>query len=140
MRAPPPISSLRLALAVAVAVAVTVTGCATGTAGSQPASVTSAPAAVLTTASDDLQCPARDLAIALQLGGPVGRGYARFLVDGCGERALYIESCVSEPPDARWVRIPEYGSSTFCRYLIASRLRFAAPADRRDAGSPPVTP
>jgi len=102
----------------ATAGALALLGCATAASprAARPCSEGTAAATVLATARTDLGCPAERLAIALELHGTVSKGTARFLVDGRGERALYIEACKEAPPD------------TCCRYLIASRIPLAGPA------------
>jgi len=74
----------------ATAGALALLGCATATSprAARPYSEGSAAATVLATARTDLGCPAERLAIALELHGTISNGTARFLVDGCGERAL----------------------------------------------------
>jgi hypothetical protein len=107
-------------------------GCATSPPGLPPFAA-SATATVLATAGTDLGCPAERLAIALELYGTVSKGTARFLVDGCGERALYVEACQEAPPDQRWVLIADY-SGLYCRYFITSRFPLVGPAS--DGGTP----
>lgn len=71
-------------------------------------------ATVLRTAAGDLACPAVEVVLRLE------RRYAntavpRYVVEGCGKRALYVETCEDYPR---------------CRYLVVSVVPLAPPVSQ----------
>ena len=72
---------------------------------------------VLDLAARDLACPRGEVSIAMTLDRRYANGYSlRYVVDGCGTRALYAEDC---------------RQMSACRYLIASRMALGATAGPR---------
>jgi hypothetical protein len=67
---------------------------------------------VLDVAARDLECARTDVAIVMTFDRRFGNSYSlRYLVDGCGQRALYGEDC---------------SKMTACEYIIASRMPLPA--------------
>ena len=95
--------------------------------------------AALRSAARDLACPLGELHVEATLVPRYDQNAAlRFLIDGCGQRASYVEDCevtsgAPASPDA--VRVSDV---VWCRYLLVSRvsLRPEPPAVDRPAGSP----
>ncbi|MCA9589908.1 MAG: hypothetical protein KC657_31605, partial [Myxococcales bacterium] len=85
--------------------------------------------AVLQVAARDLQCPLA----SLRVDAETRRRYLnetafRFVVEGCAQRAGYVEACdlVGDAPPAGWVTID---GSLACRYILVTHLTLApAPA------------
>ena len=95
--------------------------------------------AALRSASRDLACPVGDLHIEATLTPRYDQTAAlRFLIDGCGQRAGYVEDCevtAGAPASLDAVRVSDV---VWCRYLLVSRvsLRPASPAAEGTSGSP----
>lgn len=95
--------------------------------------------AALRSASRDLACPLGELHVESTMVPRYDQNAAlRFLIDGCGQRASYVEDCevtsgAPASPDA--VRVSDV---VWCRYLLVSRvsLRPASPAVEGTSGSP----
>jgi hypothetical protein len=80
---------------------------------------------VLRTAEADLGCPLASLRVVTQTRREYLNETAfRFVVEGCGERAGYVEACdiVGEPPPAGWSTV---SGSLACRDLLVTRVRLA---------------
>ncbi len=92
-----------------------------------PASADSSPeetrATLLRTAAADLSCPTKvDVVLTLERRY-ANTASARYVVEGCGKRALYAETCEAYPS---------------CRYLVLSILAISTePPPAASPGSPP---
>ena len=82
---------------------------------------------VLEQAAKDLPCPVGDLRIVVETPRRyLNEAAFRFVVEGCGERLGYVESCVvfdAPPADYRVI-----DGSLACRDVLVTRLRLTAPA------------
>lgn len=79
----------------------------------------------LRTASEDLGCAVESMMIATTLERRLSNSsVARYVIEGCGERALYVEQCESsdEPSGEGFQPVQGAPSSFRCRYLIVSRV------------------
>jgi hypothetical protein len=79
--------------------------------------------AVLREAATDLACPLASLHVEAETERRyIGESAFRFVVEGCGERAGYVEVCdvVSGPASPGWTTID---GPLVCRYLIVTRVR-----------------
>ncbi len=130
-------------LAAAAAAAASLTAC-TLSSGNEPRTYTGTntrPDLALRTASEDLGCPVASMVIATTLERRFSNtSAARYVIDGCGERALYVEQCEvsSGPPSGEGFQPVEGGSSIRCRFLIVSRVPI--PERPRDPKSPVLPP
>ncbi len=102
----------------------------------------------LRTASEDLGCAVETMLIATTLERRFSNtSVARYVIEGCGERALYVEQCeTSEQPSGEGFQPVLGGSPSFrCRYLMVSRVAIpshsAEPARRPGSkkAAPPAT-
>jgi len=84
--------------------------------------------AVLRAAAADLGCPLTSVHIEAETNRKyVNESAFRFVIEGCGERAGYVETCelVGEPAPRGWISVD---GSLACRYLLVSRVRLAPAA------------
>lgn len=100
--------------------------------------------AALRAASRDLGCPVGELHVeATMIPRYDQNTVLRFLIDGCGQRAGYVEDCevtAGPPASPDAVRVSDVA---WCRYLLLSRvpLRPVSPAADSFSSSPkPVEP
>ena len=136
---------MRSALVVIViAVAVAVAGCAPVTSGpSSSVAVLSpeparfagssvAPAgdaaardrAVIATAAGDLGCDSLRIVSGIDGGRALNGTYLRYVVEGCGQRALYLERCAFPPGQVSVVAVDT--ASIACEYLLVSTMPLGA--------------
>lgn len=83
--------------------------------------------AVLAQASTDLECPTASLRIVVETNRRfLNESAFRFVVEGCGERAGYVEQCELEREDLErgFRRVSDHLS---CRNVLVTRVRIAAP-------------
>src|SRR5690349_5355968 len=80
----------------------------------------------LKTASQDLGCPLKDLRIEAEtVRRYVNETAFRYVIEGCGERAGYVESCdLFEKPQPGYITID---GSLACRFILVTRMSLAAP-------------
>ena len=79
--------------------------------------------AVLRVAAGDLGCPLTSVHVEAETGRRyINETAFRFVIEGCGERAGYVEICdlVGEPAPPGWAPVD---GSLACRYLLVSRVR-----------------
>lgn len=79
--------------------------------------------AALREAERDLGCPIAQLRIVVETGRRyVNESSFRFVIEGCGERAGYVEECelVGSSAPAGWTTID---GALACRYLLVTRVR-----------------
>jgi hypothetical protein len=93
--------------------------------------------AALHAAAVDLGCPLTSVHVEAETGRRYLNETAfRFVIDGCGERAGYVEICdlVGDPAPPGWTSVD---GSLACRYLLVSRVRVAPVAPAPAAGLVP---
>lgn len=101
------------------------------------------PDLALRTASEDLACPVASMLIATTLERRFSNtSAARYVIDGCGERALYVEQCeISDAaPSGEGFHAVDGGSSVRCRFLIVSRVAIPSRTDSPKPGAPAPAP
>jgi hypothetical protein len=84
----------------------------------------------LGTASKDLGCPRAELHIALTLDRRLLNGNAiRYLIEGCGQRATYVESCYTGSDTPKGPGYTQVDGSTplFCRDFLVARVPLPPP-------------
>lgn len=81
--------------------------------------------AVLNAAARDLGCPLASVHVEAEtMRKYLNEAAFRFVIEGCGERAGYVEICdlVGEPTPPGWTPVD---GSLACRYLLVTRVRIA---------------
>lgn len=79
--------------------------------------------AALRAAERDLGCPLSSLHVEAETGRRyLNESAFRFVIDGCGERAGYVEICdlVGDPTPPGWTSVD---GTLACRYLLVTRVR-----------------
>ena len=87
----------------------------------------------LKTAAEDLGCPLGELRIMAESRRKyLNESSFRWVIEGCGERAGYFETCdlVGEPPPPGWTTAD---GSLACRDVLMTRIRIAPGASRPEA-------